>query len=168
MNYTKADVLQAEATMNQMRNAIYYLARFMGKNGKTDQVKRLRRMGRNIARTVFNYWKPIYMVTVVNVKDVISTIYKKILISNVTIEIKDDLIRVKENNCALCKYHYEDVNIAGCEITLGLVSEFISLISQKSKDMSSIYLEPYEVEQSKALGHGSCIQVYKIKSGGDF
>ena len=168
MNYTKGDIFQAEATMNQMRNAIYHLARFMKRNGKTDQVKRLRRMGRNIARTIFNYWKPIYMVTTVNVKDVISTIYKKILISNVAIEIKDDLIRVKENNCALCKYHYEDVNIAGCEITLGLVSEFISLISKKSKDMASIYLEPYNVEQSKALGHASCIQVYKIKSGGAY
>lgn len=166
MNYTKGEVFQAEATMNQMRNAIYHLARFMEKNGKKDQIKRLRRMGRNIARTIFNYWKPIYMVTVVNVKDVISTIYKKILMSNVVIEIKDDLISVKESNCALCKYQYEDVNIAGCEITLGLVSEFISLISKKSKDMSSIYLEPYEVEQSKALGHTSCIQVYKIKSGG--
>lgn len=166
MNYTKGEVFQAEATMNQMRNAIYHLARFMEKNGKKDQIKRLRRMGRNIARTIFNYWKPIYMVTVVNVKDVLSTIYKKILMSNVVIEIKDYLISVKESNCALCKYQYEDVNIAGCEITLGLVSEFISLISKKSKDMSSIYLEPYEVEQSKALGHTSCIQVYKIKSGG--
>ncbi len=167
MNYSKADVLKAEATMNQMRNAIYHLTRFMQKNGKTDQIKRLRRMGRNIARTIFNYWKPISMVTAVNVKDVISTIYKKIFISNVVIEIKDDLISVKENNCALCKYQYEDVNIAGCEITLGLVSEFISLISKKSKDMASIYLEPYKIEQSKALGHTSCIQVYQIKSGGN-
>ena len=69
MNYTKGDIFQAEATMNQMRNAIYHLARFMEKNGKTDQVKRLRRMGRNIARTIFNYWKPISMVTTVNVRD---------------------------------------------------------------------------------------------------
>lgn len=166
MNYTKAEILQAEATMNQMRNAIYHLARFMEQNGKTDQIQRLRRMGRNIARTIFNYWTPIHIVTVVNVKDVISTIYKKILQSSITIELKDDLITVKDNNCALCKYHYEDLNIAGCEIILGLVSELISLISKKSKDMSSIYLEPFKVEQSKALGATSCIQIYKVKTGG--
>ena len=166
MNYTKADVLQAEATMNQMRNAIYHLARFMEQNGKKDQIERLRRMGQNIARTFSNYWTPIHIVTLVNVKDVISTIYKKIFLSSVAIEIKDDLISVKDTNCALCRYHYEDLNIAGCEIILGLVSELISLISKKSKDISSIYLEPFKVEQSKAFGDTSCIQIYKVKSGG--
>jgi hypothetical protein len=166
MNYTKADVLQAEATMNQMRNAIYHLARFMEKNGKKDIVERLRGMGQNIARTLFNYWKPINIVTLSNVKDVVSTIYQKILISSVSIEIKDDLLSVKDTNCALCKYHYEDLNVAGCEIILGFVSEFISLISKKSKELTSIYLEPHKVEMSKSYGHPSCIQVYNIKKGG--
>jgi predicted hydrocarbon binding protein len=166
MNYTKTDILQAEATMNQMRNAIYHLARFMEKNSKKDVVERLRRMGQNIARTLFNYWKPINIVTLSNVKDVVSTIYQKILISSVSVEIKDDLLSVKDNDCAFCRYHYEDLNIAGCEIILGFVSEFISLISKKSKDLSSIYLDPYKVGMSKSYGDSSCIHIFKIKQGG--
>ncbi|TFG04401.1 MAG: hypothetical protein EU539_10855 [Promethearchaeota archaeon] len=166
MNYTKAEVLESEAVMNQMRNAIYHLARFVEKAGKTDIKERLRKMGRNIARTLHQYWKPIEIVTTSNVRDVISTIYKKILISSVSIEIENDHIHVKDNDCALCKYHYEDVYIAGCEIILGMVSEFVSLISRESKHISSIYLDPVEVDKSKAYGDTMCIQVYKIKQGG--
>ncbi|MFX0071455.1 MAG: hypothetical protein ACFFAO_10235, partial [Candidatus Hermodarchaeota archaeon] len=137
MNYTKAEVLESEAVMNQMRNAIYHLARFMENAGKTDVKERLRKMGRNIAQTIFNYWKPIDLVTTQNVRAVISTIFKKILISSVTIEIENDTLIVRDNNCALCRYKYEDLNIAGCEIILGLISELISLISKGSKHISS-------------------------------
>jgi predicted hydrocarbon binding protein len=163
MNYTKADMLQAEATMNQMRNAIYHLARFMEKFSKKDIAERLRRMGQNIAKTLFNYWKPVNIVTISNLKDVVSTIYQKILFSSVAVEIRDDILRVKDNDCAFCKYHYEDINIAGCEILLGFVSEFISLISKRSKDLSSIYLDPYNVEMSKSYGDSYCVQTFKIK-----
>ena len=169
MNFTKGEVLLAEATMNQMRNSIYHLARFMEKNGKTDITERLRRMGRNMAKTFINYWKPTDLITTENIKDVITTIYQKIVNSIISIEINqtDNTIIVKDQKCALCKYHYEDINIAGCEILLGLVSEIISLVNEQSKNPSTIKLEPYKVDESRAYGNPSCIQIYKFTTGGN-
>ena len=169
MNYTKGEVLLAEATMNQMRNSIYHLARFMEKNGKKDITERLRRMGRNMAKTFINYWKPTDLITTENIKDVLTTIYKKIVNSIISIEINhyDNIIIVKDQKCALCKYHYEDINIAGCEILLGLVSEIVHLVNGQSNNPSMIKLEPYKVEESRAYGNSLCIQIYKFQIGGN-
>ena len=167
MNYSRKDLVQTDATMNQMRNSIYILARFMEKNGVLDLKERLRKMGLNIAKTYIRYWKPTNVVTSSNLKDVITTIYQKVLNSSTSIEIDDteNLIRVQDYSCALCKYHYDDIEIAGCEITLGMVSGIISLISKESSDPSSIFLEPYEVKESRALGNKTCIQLYKYEIG---
>jgi hypothetical protein len=167
MNFTRKELIQTEATMNQMRNAIYHLARLMEKNGIRDSKERLRRIGQNIAKTYIQYWKPTEFIIMSNLKDVITTIYQKLLISSVSIEINeiDKEIKVKDYRCALCKYHYEDLEIAGCEIILGLVSEFINLISTDSHDPSSIFLVPYEVMESRALGNKFCIQTFKYIIG---
>lgn len=168
MEYSRSDLFLAEATMNQMRNSIYYLVRLMEKKGKTDVTPRLRKMGRNIARTFVKYWKPIEIVNVLNIKDFLKTIYQKIVDSSISIEMNNDekVIIIKDYKCSLCKYNYEDINIAGCEILLGLVSELISSINEKSKDPSSIFLEPLEVKESRSYGNNSCIHVFKFKIGG--
>ena len=167
MNYSRKDLVQTDATMNQMRNSIHILANFMKKNGATDFKDKLRKMGQNIAKTYIQYWKPTDSVNLSNLKDVISTIYQKILNSSPSIELNDtdQLVRVRDHNCALCKYHYDDIEIAGCEIILGVVSEIISLISEESNDISSVVFEPYEVTESRAYGDKACIQLYKYKLG---
>ncbi|MFW9897429.1 MAG: hypothetical protein ACFFD7_16615, partial [Candidatus Thorarchaeota archaeon] len=101
-----------------------------------------------------------------NLKDVLTTIYQKILNSSISIEVSADesLVKVQDYKCALCKYHYEDIEIAGCEIILGMVSEFINLINGDTKGLSSIFLEPFEVSESRAYGNKACIQVYKLKT----
>ncbi len=168
MNYSRADLTQTDATMNQMRNAVYELARFMEKNGMADLKVKLRKMGENIARTYIRYWKPTDQVKDSNLKDVITTIYQKILNSSVSINIveAEKLVKVQDHKCALCKYQYDDVEIAGCEIILGLVSEIINLINKEVKDVSSVFIEPFEVAESRAYGNKLCIQVYKYKIGG--
>ncbi|GAG98836.1 unnamed protein product [marine sediment metagenome] len=168
MNYSRADLTETDVTMNQMRNAVYELARFMRKNGMTDLIIKLRKMGRNIANTYIRYWKPTDQVNKSNLKDVITTIYQKILNSSVSIEIVDDekLIKVQDQKCSLCKYQYDDVEIAGCEIIIGMVSEIINLINEEDKDISSVLLEPLEVSESRAYGNKVCLQVYKYKIGG--
>jgi len=168
MNYTRHDLIQVEATMNQMRNGIYHLARFLKKNGVTDINDRLRRMGRNMGRTIYNYWKPIELVTVSNVKDVITTIYQKILSSSVTTEINESEQKIitTDNKCAVCKYKYEDIDVSGCEIILGMVSELVNQISKASDNASAISLEPLIVKESKALGHKACTLEYRYKVGG--
>jgi len=167
MNYSRKDLIQTDATMNQMRNSIYILANFMEKNGVPNLKDKLRKMGQNIAKTYVRYWKPTNQVTISNIKDVITTIYQKVLNSTISIEINDveNLIRVQDYRCALCKYHYDYIEIAGCEIILGMVSEIISLINKESKDPSSLFLEPYEIKESRAFGNKMCIQLYKYKSG---
>ena len=167
MNYSRADLTQTDATMNQMRNAVYELARFMKKNGMADLKVKLRKMGKNIARTYIRYWKPTDQVKDSNLKDVITTIYQKILKSSVSIETIEvgNLIKVQDYKCALCKYQYDDIEIAGCEIILGMVSEIINLINGEVKDNSSVFIEPFEVAESRAYGNKVCIQVYKYKIG---
>jgi hypothetical protein len=169
MNFTRKELVQTEATMNQMRNAIFHLARLMEKNAIQDPKNHLRRMGQNIARTYINYWKPTDTITLANLKDVITTIYQKILNSAISIQINEieKEIIVQDYRCALCKYHYEDIEIAGCEILLGLVSEFITIISNESYESLSIFVEPYEVVESRAYGNKKCIQVFKYKIGKD-
>ncbi|MEJ2250430.1 MAG: hypothetical protein P8Y70_12590 [Candidatus Lokiarchaeota archaeon] len=168
MNYTRSELINAEATMNQIRNAIYHLARYMVKNNVKNLNERLRRMGKNIAKTYIAYWKPIEEVSLLNVKDVISTIYKQILNSSVIIEIneRENLLIVKDNNCALCKYHYNDIEIAGCEILLGLISEFINLINKNSNNSSAIALSPARIQESKALGNEMCVQLFNYEIRG--
>lgn len=168
MNFSRKELIQSDATMNQMRNAIYELARLMERNGTTDLSTRLRRMGQEIAKTFINYWKPTESVTLTNIRDLITTIYQKVLNSSISIEVEEmsNLIKIRDNNCALCKYHYEDVEIAGCEIIIGMVSEMISQINRETNSSSSLYLEPLEIEESRAYGNTTCIQVYKYKVGG--
>ncbi|MFX1573115.1 MAG: hypothetical protein ACFFB0_10230 [Promethearchaeota archaeon] len=167
MNYSRKEVIQTDATMNQMRNAIYGLARFMEKNGVTDMKHKLRKMGKNIAKTYIQYWKPTNLVNISNIKDVITTIYQKIFNSSISIEINqaENLIKIQDYKCALCKYHYDNLEIAGCEIILGLVSEIISLINQEFQDPSSIFLLPYKIKESRAYGNKACIQLYKYRIG---
>jgi len=164
LNIDRSQLLLVEAAMNQSRNMIYHLVRFMKKNDVDDIKERLRGMGRNIAKTFYNYWKPTESVDIVNIKDVIVTIYKKILNSSITIEIDElnKLIIVKDSKCALCKYHYEDVGkFAGCEVILGMISQLIELINIKNQ--SKLKIQPLEVRESKAYGDEACIQVFKYE-----
>ena len=168
MNFSRKELIQTDATMNQMRNSIHILASLMEKNGKSDLKDRLRNMGKNIARTYLQYWKPTEGVNISNLKDIIATIYQKILNSSISVEINvaENLVKVQDNSCALCKYHYEDVEIAGCEILLGLISEFINLLNIDSSEHVAVVLEPYEVVESRAYGNKSCIQLFKYTDGG--
>jgi hypothetical protein len=168
MNYNRNELVNAEATMNQIRNAIYHLARYMLKNDVKNLEERLRRMGKNIAKTYITYWKPIEEVNLFNLKDVISTIYKHILNSSIAVEIneREKLLIVKDSNCALCKYHYDDIEIAGCEILLGMISELVNLINQDLQIPSLLTLSPVKVQESKALGNEMCVQIFKYNIRG--
>jgi len=165
MNLTREDLIQSDSTMNQMRNMVYHLERFMKINGVSGTRENLRRMGRNIARTYIKYWKPIDHVNKANINDVITTIYKKILNSSVSVELDEvnNIILVKDNDCSLCKYNFSDIDVAGCEIIAAMISEIISCIN---KETSSIILQPLDILESRTFGHKSCIQSFKYKEGG--
>ena len=165
MNYSRADLVQTNATMNQLRNAIYHLQRFMKRNGVTEVRRRLRRMGKNIAHTYLKSWKPIEKVDLANVKDVLATIYKNVLDSTISIEL-DSLnkkIIIQDNDCALCKYHFSDIDVAGCEIIGSMVAEFVKIINSNG---NGFQIEIEEIKESKVMGHASCIQIYTYNEGG--
>jgi len=164
MNYSRADLVQTNATMNQLRNAIYHLQRFMKRNDITEVRSRLRRMGKNIAHTYLNTWRPIEKVTLTNVKDVLATIYKNVLDSTVSIELDEvnKKITVQDNDCALCKYQFTDINVAGCEIIGSMVAEFINLINSNQGEFK---IDLQNINESKVLGHASCIHVYNFTGG---
>ena len=170
MGIKRSHLFHVDSTMNQLRNAIYHLARIL-KNDEKREInvnEKLRDMGRNIARTFVNYWKPIDIVNKTNLKDVLKTIYRTILGSSISIEVNNNekLILVKDYKCPLCRYPYSDLSIAGCEILLGMVSEFINLINKDSSETSTVFLDPFEVKASQALGDDLCLQVFKYKVGG--
>jgi predicted hydrocarbon binding protein len=167
MNITRNDLALADATMNQLRNAIYHLARFMIKNDVSDLKNRFRKMGRNIAKTYYMHWDPIDIVSLTNIREVIATVYKEVLKSSVTVNINEaeQIIIVNDSNCALCKYQYDDIEIAGCEIILGLISEYITQINMHSKKKPELTLNPARVQESKALGNKSCVHIYNYTRG---
>ena len=165
MNLTREDLIQSDATMNQMRNMVYHLVRFMKINEISGTRENLRRMGRNIARTYIKYWKPIDRVNKANLNNVINTIYKRILNSSVTVELDEinNIVMIKDNDCSLCKYHFSDIDVAGCEVITAMISE---IISQVNIEKSPISLHPLDVLESRTFGHKYCIQSFKYKEGG--
>ncbi|MHA1689919.1 MAG: hypothetical protein ACTSYC_11130 [Promethearchaeota archaeon] len=167
MNYSREELIEIQAVSNQMRNAVYHLMRFMKDNGLNDAeiIKRLRNMGRNIAKTFSKYWAPVSSIDLRNLKDFIATAYKKILNSSVTINIinLEREIEIIDKNCALCKYHYEDIEVAGCEIILGFISELVDQINSRNIKNRSLKLVPESVRESQAYGNASCIQVFKYQ-----
>jgi hypothetical protein len=134
-------------------------------NGVSGTRENLRRMGRNIARTYIKYWKPIDIVNKANLNNVITTIYKKILNSSVSVELDEvnNILLVKDTDCSLCKYHFSDIEVAGCEIIAAMISE---IISQINKEKSSINLQPLDILESRTFGHKTCIHSFKYKEGG--
>lgn len=168
MSYSRKDLVESDATMNQMRNAIYHLERFMKNNNISEIKQRFHRMGQNIANTYVKYWKPIDKVDITNIKKVLATIYKNILNSSISIEINDyeKLISVKDNDCALCKYHFEDIQVAGCEIIAAMAAELISLINTQEISNSSFSIHPIEIKESRTFGNKSCIQLFRYTDGG--
>lgn len=168
MSYSRKDLVESEATMNQMRNAIYHLERFIKNNNISEIKQRFQRMGQNIANTYIKYWKPIDKVDITNIKNVLATIYKNVLNSSVSIEINDyeKLISVKDNDCALCKYHFEDIHVAGCEIIAAMVAELVSLINNQAEEDHFFSIHPIEIKESRTFGNKSCIQLFKYTDGG--
>ncbi|MHA1732796.1 MAG: hypothetical protein ACTSU5_12695 [Promethearchaeota archaeon] len=147
MRQTRGALVKKRAPFNQMRNVIYHLVRYLRSKGVEDVRASLRAMGRNTARTFVNSWTPSASATVDRVKE----IYQFVLGSRVVASVGDGgTVRVVDKKCRFCKYRYDDIDVAGCEIVVGLVAEMLGL-------------EPVAVEESKTLGGGACVHAYKLR-----
>lgn len=151
-----------------MRNAIYHLERFIKINKVSNIRQRLHRMGQNIANTYFKHWEAIEKVDISNIKNILTKIYKNVLNSSISVEINDfeQFIVVKDKDCPLCKYHFEDIQLAGCEIIAAMVAELVLLINKQESNDCSFIIHPIEIKESRTFGNKSCIQVFKYNEGG--
>ncbi len=141
-------LMEKQAPFNQMRNILFHTARYFKSRKVQDIPARFRVIGANIAKTFHTFWQPPGG----DLEEKIRETYSFIFNSKVTVErLGDGRIRVVDKKCRFCKYTYDDINHAGCELVLGIVAEFLNL-------------EPVEVEESKTLGGKTCTHLYMEKS----
>ena len=154
-NYSRKELAKSNSAMNQLRNVIYHLIRFLQNEGKNNKSikKSLQRMGVNIAKTE----SKLFDFDGDNPEDVIKQIYDLILGSKITISKNynsTDYI-VEDKKCCICKYHRKDITVAPCEIIHSMVSELLRINGYKVDDG--------KVEKSMALGDLSCLHTYPIQ-----
>jgi hypothetical protein len=152
-NYTRGELANKTATMNQMRNNLYHFLRYMISKGFSDQqiLVRLGRMGSNIAKTILEEKE----FTGVNVEEKIASIYSEMFESKIEIIRHSSQFIIEDKKCSLCKYKRENLSIAPCEVITSFVAE---IFTQLGYDV-----EKPIVNKSVALGDISCIHTYDLK-----
>ena len=164
MNYTRSDLVLADAAMNQMRNAIYHLIRFMKRENIKDINMRLQRIGKNIASTYGRYWLPKNALTRQNLDIILKEIYSSIFKSKINLEVdyEKNILKIVDNKCCLCKYNYPDIDIPGCEVLQGFLPNFINILNTKYPNEKIISVKRKEVIRSRAIGDSQCVQEFYI------
>lgn len=155
-NYSRKELLKTTSTMNQLRNMLYHLIKYLGNAGKQSQYikKSLRKMGQNIGKTE----APLFNFDSHNPENLLKAMYNEILGSKVTVSNRiDSKIYIIENKkCCVCKYHRKDITVAPCEMISSMISELLKNYGYK--------VEESIVEESIALGSLSCVHSYKFKN----
>ena len=116
---TRHALLLNKAAFNQMRNTIYHLQRFMKqKNLDTPEIiERYLQMGKNIGATFALEFNP----NNTNTRDLLVELYQLTLNTKVRVDQVNQTFQVIEDKCHLCKYHYNDIDVPGCYITVGMI-----------------------------------------------
>ncbi|MHA1751082.1 MAG: hypothetical protein ACTSYZ_01810 [Candidatus Helarchaeota archaeon] len=133
-----------KAKVNQIRNGLYgFISYFRNELGKsTEETKEiLHEMGKNIAISFYNIWKPENTDPLKLMREIHRVVFK----TSAKVREKDNYIIVVNRSCPFCKYP-RDVDVAGCEIIIGFVSEFFNLMSSKT------YIDP-ETNEEKHVPH---------------
>lgn len=172
----RKDALSLSVTFNQIRNSINILIEMMEeiemKAGakEEDIIKRLRTMGKNVAKSFVKYWSPQKAGT----DEMLFSIYSVILGSSVIIEepadkrttLKDfrgkKVYDVIDNKCPMCK-RVKDTNISGCEIVLGLVEGIFEELHVLYPEKDVPLLKAEEVSETKTRGDKQCKHRYVLQ-----
>lgn len=151
-NYTIKDLTSETSAMNQMRNVVYHLIRFLqDKNLSNEEIRhRLKRMGKNIGDTQSR----LYDFSYDSVESLIRRIYRVILGSKVEVIRENKIYVVEDKDCCLCKYHRVDISVPCDTLIPAMVSEILKYNNVKSIDAY--------VFTSESLGDISCIHKYEI------
>lgn len=149
---TRAHLATMKSGFNQMRNSIYFLQRFMKQHNLTTKEieDRLFRMGTNIGKTVTRELSP----KPGELSEIIINLYQFILYSKVIVIKTGSTVKVEDHDCALCKYRYPDIEVPGCNITLGMITELLGHFGFK--------IDKQIIEKSRIWGDDACTHVFEI------
>ncbi len=134
---TRADILNKKFKVNQIRNAIYHYIEHIEKDlnkSKEEVINILKQMGRKMALTYVNYWKPDYTDTLNLMREVHRGVFK----TAAKVRQKDETtISVESRSCPLCKYPRE-LDVAGHNIIIGFIEAIYEYISKKDPNIPKI------------------------------
>ncbi len=149
---TRASLVKKKMGFNQMRNTIYWLQRVMKQYNlsEKDIEKRLLSMGRNIGSSFAREFIPHSK----NQSDLIKELYNITLKSKVKIEQDFENFIIIDKNSALCKYKYKDIQIPGCNVVIGMISEIL--------ERNGIEVKEMEILNCKTHGDSYCKHSYKL------
>ncbi|HMF34186.1 MAG TPA: hypothetical protein VKK79_22365 [Candidatus Lokiarchaeia archaeon] len=158
-NYTRADLLRYTAAMNQMRNAVYHLVRRMAARKVSNIEERLQAMGQRAGIDYAKIWSPETR----NFEKFVKEVYYGVLRSKVKVDVDapSNTVKITDKNCPHCKYPYNDVSIAGCNVVLGFMEAYTREMQAAGK--ISFALKALGVSESKTLGNQECIHLYRLE-----
>ena len=153
---TRNSLLSQKMGFNQMRNSLYWLQRYMKRfNLSQDELeRRYLDMGRNIGATFIKEITPQSK----ELKNLFRELYNVTLSSKVKVLQEGNIYTIQDSKCALCKYQYDDIDIAGCTIEIGMISEMLQRLGYQVVDNTII--------ESKTYGHKHCIHQYTANKKG--
>jgi len=166
MDEERVKLFNKKAKVNQIRNGIYsFIAYFRNDLNKSTEETRniLQEMGKNIAKTFYNYWKPQNEEPLKIIREIHRVVFK----TAAKVREKDNYIIVTNRSCPFCKYK-RPVDVAGCELIIGFIIQYFEFLKGK-KYVDSISGEELTIPQlqgkvtvSKIFGEKPyCQNVYK-------
>ncbi len=158
-NFTRADLLRYTATMNQMRNMVYHLVRRIAAKNIQNVDDRLQAMGRRIAVDFARAWTPETRTFEKFIKET----YFGVLRSKVKLEMDapSKTLKVTDEKCPHCKYRYEDVTTAGCNVVAGFMESYTHELKMAGK--INFELKTLGVAESKMRGDENCVHIYRVE-----
>jgi predicted hydrocarbon binding protein len=150
---TRNALVKQKMGFNQMRNAVFWLERFMKQQNLSNSeiYDRLIKMGRNIGATFSTAYKPASNQAI----DIIKELYATTVRSKVKVEKNGHKFIVTDSKCPLCKYEYKDIDHAGCTIQIGTISEMLENCGYE--------VLKSEILKSKTFGDNYCSHQFDLE-----
>ncbi len=150
--FSRNSLISQKMGFNQMRNSIYWLQRYMKqfKLSHNDLELRFLDMGKNIGASFVKEIVPKSK----ELKDLFRELYNVTLNSKVKVAQEGNVYTIQDSKCALCKYQYDDIELAGCTIEIGMIAEILQRLGYQVIEKTII--------ESKAYGHKVCIHQYTV------
>jgi hypothetical protein len=121
--------------------------------------ERLQGMGQRIGADYAKVWSP----ETKNFEKFVKEVYFGVLHSKVKIDIDapSNTVKVTDKNCPHCKYPYDDVNVAGCNVVLGFMEAYTREMRAAGK--ISFTLTALGVSETRTRSDEECVHLYKLE-----